>query len=391
MTDSTLIALTDVFAYLRADGWSLHETKGAWRTFEKDIDGESVGLEVPATSDARSYEASINRLLRDLELIEDRPTNQIEKDVRSSSFDVVRLRLVGALHNGRIPVESGAKAFHAARDLMLAAACSTLLPTRSMFTRRKPDKAMDYLRSAKFAPSEAGSFIISIESPIPPKLRPSQADLFDSSDGQSLDRDPQPFERAVGLRLASGVSASRSLVDEIAADESSDLVLRSIERGVTSNLCDAIAQFVATDIAERVEIGVRWSGLRPSPIRPATTTFHREHHAALRAISATLRDVGVFDDCEVFGPVRKLNSEDLDLGGTIQLIMMDEPARLRKVSIALASAAYKMALEAHADNRWFTCVGELHYHKGAYYLTNARAPGIVAEPGDAAPDAEASF
>lgn len=379
MTTSNVPAPSDVLAYLRATGWTLSETKGSWRTFEKLIDGQAVAIEVPIVSDAPDYGRVVVRLLKDLEIVEQRPATVIERDVRSSAFDVVRLRLVGALHNGRIPVESGARVFHAARDLMLAAACSAIYPQRPMFTRRKPQQAMDYLRAAKFAPTEAGSFIISIESAVRPKLKPAQPELLRQPQEKTLDDEREPFERGVGLKLASGVTASRRLVDEIAADASSDSVVAAVQQGVNSNLCDAIANLVSPDVAEGLEVSVRWSGLWPSPLPPSTTTFSSSNQNALLSMAVTLRDAGVYDDCDVFGPVLRLISSDLDVGGTVQLRMMDEPARLRKVSITLDSTAYQMAVAAHAAKRWFSCTGELTHSRGAYYLLNARNPGLRAE------------
>lgn len=390
MTDNNVPTPSDVLAYLRATGWTLSETKGSWRTFEKLVEGQAAAIEVPIASGAPDYGRVVMRLLKDLEILEQRPTDVIERDVRSSAFDVVRLRLIGALHNGRIPVESGARVFHAARDLMLAAACSAIYPQRPMFTRRKPQQAMEYLRAAKFAPTEAGSFILSIESAVRPKLRPLQTELFRTPQEKPVDDEPEPFERGVGLKLASGVTTSRRLVDEIAADESSDSVVAAIEHGVNSNLCDAIASLVAPDVAETLEVSVRWSGLWPSPLPPSTTTFSGAHQNALVSIANTLRDAGVYEDCDVVGPVLRLISSDLDIGGTVQIRMMDEPARLRKVSATLDSSSYKLAVAAHAAKRWFSCTGELTHSKGAYYLVNARNPGMLAEIEDS-DDAESPF
>lgn len=389
MTNANAPMPSDVLAYLRATGWTLSETRGSWRTFEKLVDGQAAVIEVPIASGAPDYGRVVMRLLKDLEILEQRPTDVIERDIRSSAFDVVRLRLIGALHNGRIPVESGAKVFHAARDLMLAAACSVIYPQRPMFTRRKPQQAMDYLRAAKFAPTESGSFVLSIESAVRPKLKPAQTEHLRSQE-RPVDDEPEPFERGVGLKLASGVTTSRRLVDEIAADESSDSVVAAIEQGVNSNLCEAIASLVAPDVAETLEVSVRWSGLWPSPLPPSTTTFSSSSQNALLSMASTLRDAGVYDDCDVVGPVLRLISSDLDVGGTVQIRMMDEPARLRKVSATLDSASYKLAVAAHAAKRWFSCTGELTHSKGAYHLMNARNPKMLAEIEDS-DDAERPF
>ena len=377
MTTFNPLSPTDVGAYLRTTGWIASETRGRWKVFEKDFEGGRVEIEVPMISDAPDYPRLVRRMLEDLSRLEDRPIEVLERDARSSAFDVISLRLKGSLQNGRIPVEHGAHVFHATRDLLLAAACSTIYPTRSTFSRRKPQAAMDYLRTAKFAPAEAGSFVVAIETTIPPRLKNAPTELVPGDGATSEAERPAPFARNVGLRLESGASRARRLVDEIGADGSSDGLIASVADGVTSNLCEAIARLVAPEIAESMELTFRWSGLWPSPRPTNRIVFGSNTNPTLLAMAVSLRDVATYDDCVVFGPVRALKSNSVDAGGTVQLMMVDEPARWRKVSIDLDPRAYMLAHTAHGDDSWFSCTGELIKTKGAYYLLNPRNPSII--------------
>lgn len=382
MTTFTPLAPQDLGAYLRATGWKPLESRGKWRVFAKDVEGEQLELEVPTASSSSDYPRLVRRLLEDLASVEDRDVDIVERDVRSSAFDVVRVRLQGSLQNGRIPVEHGAHVFRATRDFLLAGACSALDPTRPMFSRKKPHAAMAYVRGAKFAPTEAGSFVLTVETAIPPKLKPAQADLFGRDEDEVASDGSAPFERNVGLRLESGTSRTRDLVDEIGADDSSDGLVAAIEHGVTSNLCDAIANLIEPEIAESVELAFRWSGLWPSP-RPASRfVFQSATSPILRSMARSLRDAATIDGCRVFGPVRTLKSSDVDAGGAVGLVMMGDPARMRKVSMALDPASYAKAIQAHGEDKWFSCIGELIKVRGSFQLINARNAAVLSEDDD---------
>ena len=68
-----------------------------------------------------------------------------------AGLDIVRIAFEGsATKDGRISVKAGQKVYAAARDLLLSAACSVLEP-RAVFTKRKPDDAMNLLDRARFS------------------------------------------------------------------------------------------------------------------------------------------------------------------------------------------------------------------------------------------------
>ena len=52
---------------------------------------------------------------------------------------------------------------------MLAAACAAIEP-RAVYAARKPERAMAYLRQIRLGPTEAGSFVVTVESPVAPRL-----------------------------------------------------------------------------------------------------------------------------------------------------------------------------------------------------------------------------
>jgi hypothetical protein len=183
-----------VSAYLRSTGWELLESKRSWARFRIVLDGQEIVLEVSSNGQAADYARRFHELVQDLQLIEHRSAEALVRDIRASASDVIRLRLTGNLASGRIPVELGARAFQCTRDLLLAAACATL-DKRPVYSRKKPAAAMDYLRRVSFGPTEGGSFVLTVESSVPPRLEGSAADPALA--------DHEPFERAAASSMRS--------------------------------------------------------------------------------------------------------------------------------------------------------------------------------------------
>lgn len=104
-------------------------------------------------------------------------------------------------------MEAGRRVFAAARDLMLAAACSAIDPG-PVFTQRKPDEAMRLLDRARFGQTERGSFVLTMESSLPPRLQQS---LIEDTDPEA------PLERKTCVRLAQALHSAEGAVRESAA------------------------------------------------------------------------------------------------------------------------------------------------------------------------------
>ena len=69
----------------------------------------------------------------------------------------------------QIPLEDGALLARSARGMMLAAACSTYERRRAFHTR-KPQVAVDYMKGLSLGQTEIGSFVLTVISPVPPRL-----------------------------------------------------------------------------------------------------------------------------------------------------------------------------------------------------------------------------
>jgi hypothetical protein len=307
-------------------------------------------------------------LVDDLRKVERRTTDEIMRDIRSSTSDVLRIRLFGNLPNGRISVEEGARAFQKTRDLLLAAACAAV-EKRPVYSRKKFVEATGYVNRAQFAPAESGSFVMVVETTVPPELEPHQQGLV-------LEEDPtagsEPFNRTVGLTLARAAGAARRIIDQVPVTNSVGSIVDAVGDGVSSNLCEALAGLVDPDLSRSLELRFHWAATRlPKLVVPRQVVFESSISPFLSTIARTLREQMNIDEFEFVGPIYKLTSSSPELGGEISVSMV-EPWRGRKVKVLLDARAYQRATLAHGTGQWISLEGELTRVGGSMVLVNPR-------------------
>lgn len=361
---------TDVMGYMRQEGWRLVRAGDIWCVFAREIQGEEVELDVPQRSTAGDYPRAVRELLANLEIVERRPAAQILRDILSTTVDLVRLGLKGqATEDGRASIEADVRIREAARELVLSAACASITP-KPVYGKRKPEQAMKHLELARFGTSEVGSYVVTIETPIPPKL---QATL-------QPDEDPEPpYERRVGLVMARAVAAAHSAAQESAASGSLDPFTRRVQDGVSANLCDALATLLESASAQTLSVRFSFASVRPThePV-PRHTEISADARPILRSVATELRARSPWTDFEVEGPVQMLDSSDPSQGG-VAVVLAKIDGRHRKVSVRLDPSDYQEAIRAHGERRLVRCAGELVHQGRNFELRNARDFTRIAE------------
>lgn len=361
----------DIATYLLNRGFRLNDLKPTWAVYTKEIDDETIALEVPQLSNAPDYSRAVGLLIDDLARLERRAPSALVRDIQSSSVDLVRIGLEGSLtRDGRIPVEAGRRVFGAARDALLAAGCSVIDP-RLAFGNRKPDGALNLLGRARFGQTEIGSFVLTMECTIPPRLNEV---LF-------LEEDPDaPFERKSFVRLSEGLNAALVATRESAASGGSLTPFRTrANKGLNANLCDAVAEMLEATMADSLRASFSFASVRPVALSvPSVTVFASGDSVLLREVAKRLREEADYPECELFGTVKKLSSEKPEAGGDVVLKANIE-GQVRTVRLSLKPADYEIAIEAHKKSAWVRCMGDLSRDGRLWVLKNVQDIRIVGE------------
>jgi hypothetical protein len=364
---STLAALRplEVVAYLRASGWNkVAEKADQASTWLKTKDKEEYEVVAPLTDAFRDFALRMSDVLQVLEAVENRSQLEILHDLLVTSADVIRLRIAeNTVTDGSVPIEEGAQFFQESKNLLLAAACAAASP-KAYYPTRKPAQAMDYLRKVRLGQTEPGSYVLTIISRVPPSLSAGDGKLFDVE---------EPFERKVTQTLATALAAARASAATAAETGQVKSFLDSVPKGVSANLCDALAAMGGTTSGTRsLQVGFTWSRTRPlAPDLhiPEGVSFSPDTFPVIEEAAAHLEESSPRDEFELRGPVVKLQRPDGAQTGlvTVDAYVDEQP---RKVTVELGDPDYTKAIDAHKHVRIITCSGTLIREGKAYRLVH---------------------
>ncbi len=348
--------------WLRARGWEMESVlRGKFTRYVRDIHGAAWEVEVPYSSGLRDYGRRLAEALEILEGAEQRSRMDLVREIRATHLDFIRFRITAeSLRQGRVPVEHAASLYQQARDLVLAAACAAVEP-RAAFVTRRPTKAIEFMRGLRFAPSEVGSYVLTIESPVAPVLQ------------QSLlheDLDP-PFERRATETLAAALTATEEAVRR--GGEALDLYpfIDAVGAGSSANLYDAIATMLRPFEGAALESSISFGAVRPAPTSLVRARFDADSVPVLEEAARALKEREPVPDFELEGLVVALSSEDPSRGGTAS-VLGPVDGRLRRVRVELGPEDYEAVTRAHSERRVVSMEGELQRGRGALELTASR-------------------
>jgi hypothetical protein len=260
--------------------------------------------------------------------------------------------------------------YEQARNLMLAAACAAI-ERRPLYAKRKPEQAMQYLRHARFGPPKEGSYIVTIISPVAPKLSFDQNILEEGSASE-------PFERRTVRVLAEALEAIGLAAREAAVTGKIDPMRAAVDRGVSANLCEAILGLDNGGGGKGVEFTFSWSPSRgiPSHTR-SSVTLTPDVMPFLAETARVFRATVAVDGSEVVGTVQKLEHQELEHGRVTVLGTADGIPR--SVVMELSGEDHVSAIQAYQERIPVKCVGELVRQGKSWVLLNTREFTLLRE------------
>ena len=268
------VALRGVHAYLIGNGWIRDESASrdtadiyVWPKDEREA------AIVPASERYGDYVTRIWQIGEQLGRLEGRPTRSVLTDLALADSDLVRVRLPNAAADNTVGLTDGAAALDEAKRLLLAAACSADRPKR-MYRAGGSKRAADYLRGVRLGQTEPGGFVVTLLSPVPPRVGEQTTLLTE-----------EPFQRQVTRKLVAGLRVSRKAIDRVnrGTGEIGEFE-NGLREGVSANLCRSLARL--TELGRGLEVSVSWAMTRPDgPPAPARLT-----------VGFRPPDVGVLDE-----------------------------------------------------------------------------------------------
>ena len=360
----------DVSAYLRVKGWheehKLGERGTVWAKNGSDDSTHSHELLMPLDSLAIGFAQRMAEMLGVLQEAEQRSELEILEDLSLAGADVIRPRLPGISSEGTISLEAGMIAYERARDMMLAAACAAVGP-REVVAKRTAERAMKYLGHARFGAPKQGSYVLTIISPVAPRLR-VENELFDA--------DNEPFERRTVRMLAQGLSALGRVCRDVAVTQDFSPIRQAVQEGVSANLCDAIVALHECGEGRGLDVSFSWAPSRGAP-RNATerVILAPDVMPIVQEAARLFRETAPQEGVEVIGSVNKLEHQS-DTRGRVTIYGSVEGVP-RTVVTELSEAEHSLAVRAYEGRLPITCSGELVREGRSWTLKNPRGVRLL--------------
>jgi hypothetical protein len=362
----------EVASYLRVNGWR-QETdlngKGSVWLLPAENGREEADITLPLQRDLGDFALRMGDVLRTLRQVERRSEPEILQDLMTTSSDLVRVRAPSReAESGSLPLEQAVAFVEHSRDLVLAAACAAITK-RAYFATRKPTKAMEYLSRVRMGQTERGSYVLTILSPVAPALAP-EGEL-------PLDLEPsEPYERQVTRTLAEGLAAMEQAARDAAASGGMGGFEQAVGRGVSANLCDAVAGLSAVSPGEGLDIRIAWSRTRPvTNSVPSRVFLGSDSMPLIQEAARLFKDTAPVEDVELQGFVTRLARGPTETRGEVTLEGLLD-GQLRRAIVELGEGIYAQAVQAHEQRQRVACAGDLVKERGGFPAVESAAfPG----------------
>ena len=354
-----------VVAYLQASGWreqnQIADRASIWI---REINSEKqLQLLLPLDRELEDFPLRMSKVLQTLEIAEQRSQLEILSALTTPPADVIRIRLTYPdFRDGSIPIDDGVHFFDNAKNMIMAAACSTVEP-KAYFNKIKPKQATKYLGKVRIGQTERGSYILTIISPI--------NEIKESLLSQ------EPFEREVIKKLVQSLEFILRFSERGERPDNLENFSEIIQQGVSANLCKALVGMDKSGKGRGLEISLSWSSRLSAPANaPGKIIVPHKLMPLIADLGKKLKAYLYNKNFEARGQVIKLARKmDAEIGRITVLATVEQMQR--SINIELADPEYQLATQAHKEGMKVVCYGDLIQYGGSFVLKNPRNFQII--------------
>lgn len=362
----------EVAAYLRSRGWMPQDAAAGRATvWTQSVANEEYEALLPLDPSSRDFALRMGDILQVLAVVEKRSQEEIYADLLTTTADVLRIRIEDAdLQDGTLPIEVHTRVAQKARDLMLATACAAT-EARAVWHTRKPAQALEEVRKVRIGQTERGSYVVTVITRVSPELHIPKDRLFETE---------VPFERRMTQTLASSLFLLERAAEVAALSGEFAAFDASGSKGVSANLCDAVAGLWGEEGRFRnLEFTFSWSPARPpSPDAVRRVRFTADRIPVIREAGRLLRERAPITDFELEGAVVKLERAEGAPTGKVTILGQVE-GKPRRVVVEMDDSNYRLAVRAHGECKALRCYGSLMREGRSLILQEPREIAIVEE------------
>ena len=346
------------------DGRARSDLSGSQLSWRLPTDEGTYEVIAPSSRSTGDFGQRVSELLRTLSVAEDRSPADVLRDISTQAFDIQYYRTRPDSPSGTAPLKEAADKYAAVSSLYSASTVSIEDP-RSVHPSHRSARTQSLLKQVLAGPTFEGSYVISVWTPIPPRLTQEEDSvLFETND--------EPYERRATVRLHQALSAVRSALD---GDAGIDAFVDRAAVGVSANLCESLVMLSGDAAASPFDVRFAWALDRPVRIAEPVIRFERDDFRVLKSAAQDLRALLPEQDVRLKGNVVRLE-HGTEVGPgviTIAGVVADDPTeKMRRVYVTLEQEDYDRALSAHHTFLEVEVTGSLIQRGNRSYLSDPR-------------------
>jgi hypothetical protein len=365
----------DVATYLRVHGWQqdYSDLGGSAWIRASDVDtSEPIELWVPRSETMRSYATRVGQLLDALSDFEDRSPAQILFEMTHVLQDIQRVHSYPRGTPGTTPLIDCPEAVDGLRRWVLSGAASVAAPEPvAVQPTRKPPSVDAFMQQVRLVVPELGSFVWKIAVPLAAQDGEQPLPFPDAVQIPRL----YSFNRRVTLQLYMTTSSVLDACKRVR--EGADVLpafQEVVERGVSANLCEALAATGSGDRRTPFDLTFAWASEMPNP-QSTTLQLQAEDLEIVEEAGRQLREIAPEEDMTVRGYIVRLLRESDQRPGQVTIygtVQGEAGERVGHFWAELSDLEYNQAIEAHGKHDQVTIVGDLIRRGSRNWLGNAR-------------------
>ena len=356
MERQELAAVTalNLSAYLRSAGWSFERRRGRYADiFVTQDAGQQRAVAVPVFESLDDHPERIGDAIGVIAQVEQRSRSAVFHDLVRADHDAVRISSTNGIGHTPLTISESADLLRNAHDLMSnsarAAEAAAADGYRAAFRGPFSLQVASYLDDIAFIHDHARGYHITMHSPVSVRLVHNQYQADDSP--------ATPFARETTQTLAQALTATGDALSESVQVNSTDPFRKTVQAGVSANLCDALARLALG--GKGVAIAIKWSLLRDSPVRPMSIAITRQQADVLQSAASALRQAEPSYNEKIICHVVKLEREPHEFDGRATLLALRGDRNVR-ISTTFKRENYHTVTEAFRNQVAISLVGDVY-------------------------------
>ncbi|GAA1139079.1 hypothetical protein GCM10009579_74190 [Streptomyces javensis] len=341
------IGFEELVSYLSRSGWQ-RAASGRLAELWESSQHAGISVMVPKESGAPDFERSLMLLTKEIARKENRPPEDIARDISRQFVDVTDLRAEDDdIADGTIALNAGVQLFESANRLIVSAAAATI-NRQGSYGRGMPPAARAHARRMRLGQTRQGSYIV----PIISRARFSDpVDRISLEPQLRLESDDSYHDRRIVTTLSHALETLAEMAVNRERSPSRDEMRSSVDEGVSSELCGAVLNVLFKGGVSQFDVKFNWAPAAPVPDDAADSiVFTDDSIRILGEVEAELKEANLPSERVLYGVIRRLSLKANETSGKVAMETAID-GRKRTVTFDLDLETYRLAAHYHGERR----------------------------------------